>query len=301
MRKRKVSDEELIESYQKHKNIWKVGEDLDICGQSVYERLEKIGVLKKMNLFSKQDFLFLSENYEKYCLDGKLSELAEIMGRTKNFICRKASLLGLTNIKRKKKSIKGYNFCKPKWNNNHPKGMLNKKHSAKTKEIISQKSKISHQLINSDADKRFLITKKMIETKIQNGNYVLPRKASWKGGWREIGGIKKYYRSRWEANYARYLEFLLKNNEISKWEHEPDTFWFNGIKRGCVSYLPDFKVTNKNQSIEYHEVKGYMDDRSKTKIKRMSIYHPQVKLLIIDKEWFKKNSRQLSKLITGWK
>ena len=92
--------------------------------------------------------------------------------------------------------------------------------------------------------------------------------ASCKSGWREIGGIRKYYRSRWEANYARYLEFLKVNGEIEKWEHEPETFWFEGIKRGVMSYLPDFRVTEKNGDIVFHEVKGWMDARSITKIKR---------------------------------
>ena len=39
------------------------------------------------------------------------------------------------------------------------------------------------------------------------------------------------------------LEWLKKNKQIKKWEHEPETFWFEGIMRGCRSYLPDFRVT----------------------------------------------------------
>lgn len=106
--------------------------------------------------------------------------------------------------------------------------------------------------------------------------------ASWGCGWRDIGGIRKYYRSKWEANYARYLEWLKGIGEVVKLEHEPETFWFEGIKRGCLSYLPDFRVTEKNGTIVYHEVKGWMDDRSKTKIKRMAIYYPNIKLIVIE-------------------
>lgn len=96
------------------------------------------------------------------------------------------------------------------------------------------------------------------------------------------GGM--YFRSAWEANYCRYLEFLVARNQIYKWEYEPDTFWFEGIKRGCVSYLPDFKIWEKEDSVPYYvEIKGYMCQRSKTKLKRMAKYHPSVKIVLIQK------------------
>jgi hypothetical protein len=124
--------------------------------------------------------------------------------------------------------------------------------------------------------------------------------ASWKHGWRTIGEKRIYARSRWEANYARYLEFLLKIGEIKKWEYEPETFWFKEIKRGCVSYLPDFRITNNDGSIEYHEVKGWMDDRSKTKIKRMAKYYPEIKLKVIFRDLYKEIDTKLSGIIEEW-
>ena len=124
--------------------------------------------------------------------------------------------------------------------------------------------------------------------------------ATSKSGWREVGSTRKYYRSRWEANYARYLEFLKVNGEIEKWEHEPETFWFKGIKRGVVSYLPDFRVTEKNGDIVFHEVKGWMDARSKTKIKRMAKYHPEITLIVIAAKEYKELEKKISSLIVGW-
>jgi hypothetical protein len=123
---------------------------------------------------------------------------------------------------------------------------------------------------------------------------------SWKAAWREIGGMRKFYRSQWEANYARYLEFQKQRGLIKEWKHECETFWFDGLKRGCVSYLPDFKVTLNDGSVEYHEVKGWMDSASKTKIKRMAKYHPEIKLRIFDGKWYKENSRKLSGIIKDW-
>lgn len=122
----------------------------------------------------------------------------------------------------------------------------------------------------------------------------------WKAAWYEIGGIKKYYRSRWEANYAKYLQWLLENKQIQKWEHEPETFWFEGIKRGVMSYLPDFKITENDGSIVFHEVKGWMDDRSVTKIKRMAKYHPNVKLIVIDKTAYKALEKKAKILVKDW-
>lgn len=142
-----------------------------------------------------------------------------------------------------------------------------------------------------------------LKTKHKNGT-LYPRTSpsgwSWKAGWREIGNKRIYARSRWEANYARYLEWLKANGQISEWEHEPETFWFEQIMRGCRSYLPDFKVTHLVGPPEYIEVKGWMDPRSKTKIKRMAKYHPTIRLTVKDRDWFKANRKQMSALIPGW-
>lgn len=119
-------------------------------------------------------------------------------------------------------------------------------------------------------------------------------------GWREIGSIRKYFRSRWEANYGRYLEWLKANGAILEWQHEAKTFWFEGIKRGCVSYLPDFEVKSLNNTLQYHEVKGWMDPKSKTKLKRMAKYHPSVKVLVITKRQYQKLDRLFSRMIEGW-
>lgn len=119
-------------------------------------------------------------------------------------------------------------------------------------------------------------------------------------GWRKIGEGKKYYRSKWEANYARYLEFLKQHKEIKDWKHESKTFWFENIKRGTRSYLPDFWIKKNNEEEEYHEVKGYMDAKSLTKIKRMKKYYPEIKLRVIDKSWFKQNNVKLRLIIKDW-
>jgi hypothetical protein len=111
----------------------------------------------------------------------------------------------------------------------------------------------------------------------------------------------RYFRSAMEANYARYLNFLLKYKYIHKWEYEPDVFWFEGIKRGTRSYLPDFKIWETiNEDPYYVETKGWMDQRSKTKIKRMGIYHPKTILKIVTKKEMKEIKEKVGSMIENW-
>lgn len=120
-------------------------------------------------------------------------------------------------------------------------------------------------------------------------------------GWAELGQRRFFARSSWEFNYGHYLEFLRIQKQISDWAHEPETFWFDGIKRGCLSYLPDFRVTNPDGTIEYHEVKGWMDPKSITKIKRMAKYHPAIKLVVIDATRYKALAKTVKGLVPEWK
>lgn len=109
----------------------------------------------------------------------------------------------------------------------------------------------------------------------------------------------QFFRSSWEANYARYLNILIRQQVIIKWEYEPDEFEFVKIKRGTRYYIPDFKVFYPNGSFEYHEVKGYYDRTSLTKLKRFRKYFPHLSLIMIDSEWFKAN-KHLKQIIKNW-
>jgi len=104
-----------------------------------------------------------------------------------------------------------------------------------------------------------------------------------KKGWYTTRGRKYYLKSSWELSYAQYLDRELADGKIVEWEYEPDTFWFERIKRGIRSYTPDFKVKYLNGEVQYHEVKGYLDSKSKTKLNRMRIYHPEIKMELIDR------------------
>lgn len=119
-------------------------------------------------------------------------------------------------------------------------------------------------------------------------------------GWLVFRGVRKYYKSKWEMNYAHYLEWLRSKNEIVDWEYEPEIFWFDKIRRGVTNYTPDFKVTTFAAGIEYHEVKGYMDPKSKTKLARMKKYHPEVRMVLIERPQIAAIAQYRS-MIPGWR
>lgn len=97
---KKASDYEVLEAYRRNRSVWKAAKDLGMCGQSVHERLEKLGAIKKMRVFTKEEEQTLLEEYVKHRNAGTLQILADRMGRTKQFICRKARDIGLTDISR---------------------------------------------------------------------------------------------------------------------------------------------------------------------------------------------------------
>jgi hypothetical protein len=241
-----------------------------------------------------------------------IAELIQALRRSKVAIWRKARELGLTNPRRPKRPARP---VKTKEQidadrsalarrriaeNGHPRGMAGKRHSDATRARLREKSTARWDAMTEEQKQEAIMAR--VRTRRAkpvpfNGNR--PH-GSWKAGWREVGGQRVYFRSRWEANYARYLEWLRVNGEIEKWEHEPHTFWFTGVKRGCVSYLPDFRVTRSSGGIEWHEVKGWMDARSKTVLKRMAKYHPREKLIVIDGKFYRAMCRQVAALVPGW-
>lgn len=120
----------------------------------------------------------------------------------------------------------------------------------------------------------------------------------WRGG-RRPDLDDRYFRSSWEANYARYLNWLQSLGQIRGWEYEVDTFEFP-IKRGSRFYTPDFKVTENDGRVVYHEVKGYMRPESATKLKRMRIHHPTVEVLLVDRVVYHDIQNKVAAMIDGW-
>ncbi len=118
---------------------------------------------------------------------------------------------------------------------------------------------------------------------IMPANSKVNQYTKYKRGTYNINGKDIFFRSKWEANYALYLDFLIKVNQVKSWCYEPRIFYFESIRRGSRSYTPDFKVELPEGGYEWHEVKGYMNPQSKTKLKRMSLYYPKEKIVLIER------------------
>lgn len=88
------------------------------------------------------------------------------------------------------------------------------------------------------------------------------------------GGFRKdlgqYFRSNWEANFARILTLQGK-----RWIYENKTFQLEP----SLSYTPDFYVEDENV---YYELKGRMDDKSKRQLELMRHVYPDVVVRLID-------------------
>lgn len=100
--RRKATDEQIIEAYQRTGSVHKAGALLGMGGGSVHERLQKIGAVVPHNVFTEDDVARIKREYVAYADAGRLDELAAEMGRTKQTLCRKAGELGLTDQRRPK-------------------------------------------------------------------------------------------------------------------------------------------------------------------------------------------------------
>lgn len=261
----------------------------------------------------------LRSAYAGATLRGDLRSFTQNLGRSKSAISTKAAQLGLSDRNRPVIEPGGVRTCKPKkyqtaeerseaasdrLRDRHlrtPHPMKGKRHSPEVREKISAKS-VAAWKSKSDVE-RADWANAILRSRLDSQGTLAPRArphGSWKAGWREIGGQRAYFRSRWEANYARYLQWLKERHEIADWRHEPETFWFEAIKRGVRSYLPDFRVFESDGSSKLHEVKGWMDSRSKTTLRRMAKYHPSETIILIRERDYNAIARQLGRLIEGW-
>jgi hypothetical protein len=301
---KKASDDQIMRLYADTQSCKKVARALGMCPQSVHERLAKMGKANHVNVLTEADNEAIRQTYESGISigDGKLDALAMQIGRSKHLICRRARELGLTRQGRPRTQ----SYCaelsraQSEWikKNGHPRGALGMKHAPETIVIISKKSKQAWDSMTKTERSDHIM--KSLKGRAVNGWKSNRKGCTWKQGWRVIGGTRKFYRSKWEANYARYLEFLRQRGQIQSWQHEPETFWFEKIRRGSRSYLPDFRVVERGGAVVYHEVKGWMDSKSKTKLRRMGLYHPSVKMVLVQQKQYTEIKNKLSGAIEGW-
>jgi len=105
-----------------------------------------------------------------------------------------------------------------------------------------------------------------------------------------------YFRSSWEANYARLLNRLQDRYLIRGWAFEPELFRLDDGTR----YLPDFRVIAMGGDVAYHEVKGYMRKKAQAKLNKMGKCHPDVRVVLIDAGKYKALEDVYASAVPNW-
>jgi len=114
-----------------------------------------------------------------------------------------------------------------------------------------------------------------------------------RGGYRE--DLKQYFRSKWEANIARYYRYI---SEFYIYEYKE--FEFKTIKRGQRYYKPDFYLPASDSWVE---LKGFFRASDKTKLRRFKKYYPEefakLKFIIPDKYARSKTNGEMIKFLVN--
>ncbi|HMJ83792.1 MAG TPA: hypothetical protein VK504_11525 [Vicinamibacterales bacterium] len=298
--------------YMIHQSVHTVADELGdgAYGEAVRQELMRGGIRLNGRHWSDSDIEQLKAMYETQT---PLPEIARALCRSYYAVAVKAGRLNLStgrghNVNRRRStkqlSLAGEVTPQTKWRvYGHPRGMAGKRHTLETKLRLGQASREYWRACKHDGT-GMMAPEHRMRRSIQMAKLNIVRTAAQnysrcKGGYREdIGGI--YFRSSWEANYARYLNLLKARGDIHEWQYEADAFRFD-VKRGCRYYRPDFKVWDSEESTPYYvEVKGWMDRKSKTKIRRMKIYYPSIRLDIVDQRIYREIENKLGRMVPGW-
>jgi len=155
----------------------------------------------------------------------------------------------------------------------------------------SNKGKIPHNKGKTKLNCKYLEKQSQtILKQFANGRRLPPKSKRGNGGYREDLG--HYVRSNWEANYARICKLLNKNYEFEK-----KRFTFYKDNGNIITtYTPDF--THKR----YVELKGYVDEDDRLKLKLFQQQYPEEykKLIIIDFNRYKKLEKYFKSKINNW-
>lgn len=309
MRWTKEEEELLKESYKIKEPIGNIANKLNRTAAAIRNKAYKLGITNPVN-FTNEEIEYIKENYKSY----NLREIAKELGREDNYhnICRKARELNLERSGRKKEVTR---TRKPKfksdeerseylskiarqWHkeNEHPRGMLGKTHSKEYRRELSKRVKEDWQ--NRTPDEIENIIKKRNKTRIKNKTLTpkqnITNPYSYAKGGKRTDLNNQYFRSSWEANIARLL-----NYKGYIWKYEPKQFIFKNVYRKPISYTPDFYIEDKDLWIE---VKGWMDERSKLSLKRFRENYPEKekKLILINEDVYKEIEEEYKDRIEGW-
>lgn len=114
-----------------------------------------------------------------------------------------------------------------------------------------------------------------------------PRAARAKAGIRADIDSSVYFYSRWEANFARILNFL-----HIKWVHQPRRFRLKN-----QVYTPDFYLPELDK---YIEIKNFLSDYSQRRDQEFRELYPELKLILILKNDYQNLEKLFASSIKTW-
>lgn len=90
--KSQIPDEEVVKAYQQTGSVWRAAKSLGLCGQSVWERLRRLGHPLKYEAWTEDEDSELAKNLTAQCTIG---EIASRLGRTYAGVASRISKRGL--------------------------------------------------------------------------------------------------------------------------------------------------------------------------------------------------------------
>ena len=297
----------LINAYERLGNVHLAAEVIGVSHSVAHRRLTAWGVMRHVNRVTDDERRAIIAYYTDTPPETFNSRaFSASIGRPEIIVSRVARAAGLTRLGRPKSDAHRLQMMERQAQylerHGHPRGFAGHQHSEAAVAVIGKKSRLNWERhkatgtgLMSPENRQMLSDRMALLQSQRDGSNNYSRVAH--GRRPDIGEM--YFRSSWEANYARYLMWLQARGEIERWEYEPETFWFEAIKRGVRSYKPDFKVWEKGR-IYYVEIKGWMDAKSKTKLRRMKKYHPSVEVQVVNERQYVALARTLSRLIPNW-
>lgn len=178
--------------------------------------------------------------------------------------------------------------------------MIGRKHTEETKRKMSASAMGNQRAIGSKSTLglRFKYTLEQRQDRSirmrgnKNGiNNLIQGPSPYSGrgrkGYRLIGGVNIWFRSRWEANFARVLDYLGIH-----FQYEPKTFTI-----GNHTYTPDFYIPSKKL---YIEIKGYIDKWSRKRDKLLRKNYPNISLIILDPSIYQSVTKRFRYKIPLW-
>jgi len=222
---------------RKCKNSFSVGKKLNLSEREIKRRIEFGRKRKGVKLTETHKKKIGKASLEMWKTPGFRKKASESRkGRTVSYETREKISKSQKGVK--KPYVSEYNKTREK--------VSGWKHTEKTKELISQRSKGKN-----------------------NGMYGKTPTFSKYEEYRN-GEISLKMRSSWEVKFAKYLDSLNRD-----WVYEKHTF-----DLGDCTYTPDFFSEEV-----FYEVKGYMHKKAKEKIEKFKNMFPDKELILVDRKY----------------